>query len=235
MMKTKKIARKAINDKVEQLISDCKSTATATKLRQVSKVCEDLVEHGITPTIVLVVKYLKQEAIQIKKQTIYNKREGGNPYREIIDAWIDYATAKFNEKKISIPKAGTGNSVLEDEDLAMISDPVIRYRVSLLMGEMKGLRNQLNMARELKNLPPIHSAPTLQEIGHEESSNIILNSYEIEVLTEFSNGSANVGFDEDGALAAKRSIRRDSMLSSPGLQQALQKILKSYSRPQIKK
>ena len=155
-MNKKTIMRKHLNELLEKLASEASNSVMATKLRKIDSICDDLVDKGVIPSVVLVVKYLTEAGLSLSKRTIYNERKGGNPYKTLIEEWIQYANAITDEKETktksspSLPSA----ELLEDSDLEAIPDPVLRYRVSLMFGEMKGLRNQLNIAREISNLPP---------------------------------------------------------------------------------
>lgn len=218
--------KEAIKSLVDNLIRGSKSKPTELKITSIDKICESLVDENITPTIVLVVKYLKQDAIKITTRTIYNQREGGNPYRQVIDAWIEFANFKASKSKAKIHKEIDAQNIVEEEDLSSITDPVLRYRVSLLCGEIKGLRNQLNIARQVQNLPAINwdgqnSTPT----EYQKKPRARLNDYDIEILNEFLSGTSNVTFDEDGALTAKFHIRKSNKISSPGLKEAIEKLL----------
>jgi len=211
-------SKKSVKAHVDRLVESSKSKTTKAKISAISKVCEDLVEKSVTPTMALVVKYLAQDAIKMSEQTIYNKREGGNPYREIFDAWLDYQSHKSIEKKINTNHQGD-DQILHEKELSKIEDPVLRYQVSILLGEVKGLRNQLNIAREVNNLP------TISAIGS-SSTAIGLDDYDQEVIENLLNGSSKTKFDSDGTLVASFPINKGAKISSPGLKDALEKLIK---------
>jgi|SRR5690554_4251004 len=219
-------SKKSVKAHVDRLVESSKSKTTKAKIIAISKVCEDLVEKSVTPTIALVVKYLAQDAIKMSEQTIYNKREGGNPYRETFDAWLDYQSHKSIEKKINTNHQ-TNDQILHEKELLKIEDPVLRYQVSILLGEVKGLRNQLNIARDVNNLPMISTIVSSLD-GIENSSNLAteLDNYDQEVIEKLLQGSPNTKFDSDGALVASFPIRKGARISSPGLKDALEKIIK---------
>ncbi len=118
-------SKKSVKAHVDRLVESSKSKTTKAKISAISKVCEDLVEKSVTPTMALVVKYLAQDAIKMSEQTIYNKREGGNPYREIFDAWLDYQSHKSIEKKINTNQQGD-DQILNEKELSKIEYPVLR-------------------------------------------------------------------------------------------------------------
>ncbi len=218
--------KNAVKSLVQNLISSSKSKSTESKIISIDKTCESLVDENITPTIALVVRYLKQDAIKITTRTIYNQREGGNPYREVIDAWIELATFKISKFKARVPKGNEAQSIISEGDLASIEDPVLRYRVSLLFGELKGLRNQLNIARKVNNLPKIWSGDLSSSLW-EGDTNLTskLDNYDILILNDFINGSSNASFDKEGALTARFHIRKSDKISNPGLKEALEKLI----------
>jgi len=217
--------KESVKTFADRLAESAKSQATRTKIMAISKVCEDLVEKSVTPTIALVVKYLAQDAIKMSEQTIYNKREGGNPYREAIDAWLDYHSNKSIEKKV---KTGhhSNEQILHENELSKIEDPVLRYKVSILLGEMKGLRNQLNIAREVNNLPTIEALSSSSQSTEKQSHLAIgLDEYDQEVIENLIKGSSNTKFDSEGALMASFPIKKGEKISSPGLKEALEKLI----------
>jgi hypothetical protein len=220
-------SKETINNLVENLIQSSKTKSTESKIVAINKVCEGLVDENITPTIALVVKYLKQDAIKITTRTIYNQREGGNPYRQLIDAWIEFANFKASKSKAKVRKDIDAQNIVEEEDLSSINDPVLRYRVSLLCGEIKGLRNQLNIARQVKNLPAIGSGEQSSTLeAYQQNSLDDLDDYDFGILNDFLSGSSNASFDKDGALTAKFYIRKNDKISNPGLKEAIEKLVR---------
>lgn len=219
-------SKEAVKHLVEKLIVSAKTKSTEVKITAIDKTCESLVNDNITPTIALVVKHLKQNAIKISSRSIYNQREGGNPYREVIDAWGEFLTFKTSKFKAKLSKDNQGQNIIEEEDLASITDPVLKYRISLLFGELKGLRNQLNIAREVQNLPSVgfsNSSSKLSQPTKEPIPN--LDRYEIQILEAFLRGSSNAHFDKEGALIAKFHIRKGEKISNPGFKEALEKLI----------
>ena len=60
------------------------------------------------------------------------------------------------------------------------------------------------------------------------AQDILLDSYEIDLITGFIEGKGGLIFDDDGCLVAGSSIKRGVRLSPEGLLPALKKIIKSY-------
>lgn len=207
-------------------------------LSHMNQVCSKMVDLNVTPSVPSVVRALANKGVMISEQTIYNKRHGKNPYPILIDAWIKVALGKrlnldrviksSTEAKLydGIQKTGT-TGLITDEDLLKINDPVLRYKVSVLFGQVASLKKQNSVLRELRELPVIH--PEQQIPPPEEKSQ--LDKYDIEILNNFSNnrGSRGLEFDETGALSAITSIRRGTILSEPGLKQAIEIALNQKS------
>lgn len=198
------------------------------KLTAIHKVCEALAQKGLPIEISNVVKHLAQSGTKIGKQSIYNKQSGTNPYRKLIDAWgIHSAHAKRKQhppKAISQPE-----NLVTDKDLADIKDPVIRYKVSMLYGEVTALRSQNNMLRDIRNLHAIQSVPT-SEVALTQLQSSTLDEYETDLLAGFIASDGALSFNEDGRLYAKTSIPRGTSLSSDDLKSALQKVLRCHGK-----
>jgi hypothetical protein len=111
---------------------------------------------------------------------------------------------------------------------------VVRHRIALMIGELTSLRNQLNMLRQIKNLPPVSSVTKVEQGGGLSLQQSFLNEYEVEIIDSFLNKSSinRVDFDENGTLIASNMIKRGDTLSQPGLKEVLQKVVKSQ-RPML--
>jgi len=225
---------KGVSDLLNTLISQSKSKTSSDKLEKINTVCKGLIDNGASPSISNVVKHLNQEGVKISTRSIYNKREGGNPYRTLIDAWIECSTSMFTQKKIKTKQPIENEfdfGIIDENDLSKISDPALRYRIMILVGEVKGLKSQLNIAREIENLPILKSDSPTKMIDSDTSESIMLNPYEVDIISSLLSGTHSLEYSQDGALSAKTSIKRGEMLSSPGLKDALKKIIKSYTHP----
>lgn len=197
------------------------------KIEAFSDVCEKLIEKGADILVTLVVQNLTQRGIKISSQSVYNKQEGNNPYRLLFDAWNEYSQIKKAQKNHT--RLSTGHSeIIEEEDLMKIPDPVLRYKFSLMYGEIKGLKKQNDMLRQIKEMPSIQAVP-MRELGVNQSESIMLDSYEVGLIRTFVAGSASLNFDENGKLIANSSIGKGTSLSAEGLRDALKKVLNSYT------
>lgn len=233
-MSKRKSDQIVVDNILEGLISKSKSKAATEKLTRINAVCKRIVDNGASPSISNVVKHLNQEGVKISKRSVYNNREGGNPYRELIDAWAARATSQFTHKATMKPvpsEVEIDSDILDHSDLAKITEPVLRYRITLLLGEVKGLRNQLNIARSIENLPMLQPNAETTLLENNAVNSILLNHYEIEILGVLLSGTHSLNFNQEGALVSTSSIKRGALLSNPGLEDALKKIIKSYTHP----
>lgn len=213
----------------KKLLSECSlNSSKYSKIHLFNKVCESLVDKGVDMQISLLVTHLSQAGMKISKQSIYNKQGGKNPYRVLFDLWAEYSTIKKSKASYSAPTVSKSD-IFTGEDLSKIDDPVLRYRVSLLYGEVKGLKQQNDMLRQIKDMRAIKSIPS-NELELQDSESVLLDSYEVDLIRSLFKGNANLGFDDDGKLVAGTSIRKGTSLSSEGLNDALNKILRSYER-----
>ena len=217
-----------INQKLDLLCERVKTNTVKQKLVALSAVCEALVKKKAELTIANVVAQLANNKVKLSARTIYNDREGGNPYRELFDIWADYAKASSANVKVSI--SSDNADILNSDDIKAIQDPVIKYRVNLLYAEVMALRNQNKMLREIKELPSIHSVPELEDktVLGEQTEKILLDPYEVYLIKTMCEGTIDIGFNEDGGLIAKRPIKLGHRIIPPGFRGALEKIIRSY-------
>ena len=150
----------------------------------------------------------------------------------LIDAWIEHSTIA-NAVNISNKdlKGTIPESFVEESDLAKIEDATLKHKMTLLYGEVKGLRNQNNTLREVRNNPKLSLSKPLAELSYEESMEITLDEDDIEALRDFLkvSNSSDVGFNEDGELIAKNVIKRDEILSEKGLKETIEKIINLHT------
>lgn len=234
------------NNDVETLYKSLEERTTRESvkaiLRNINEICAKIVELNAIPSVPAVVKALASKGVIVSEQTIYNKRQGKNPYPILIDAWIKVAHGKklnFDKviKSTIEPKPDTGIQVNEteglitDEDLFNIQDPVLRYKISVVYGQLRALKKQNSVLRELRELPAIYPDHQVQPLNKstEHTSNTEsykLDKYDVEILTNFLNNQGGKGleFDSTGALWAGKSIRRGAILSDPGLKNAIEKL-----------
>ncbi|MEM5498131.1 gamma-mobile-trio protein GmtX [Paraglaciecola mesophila] len=198
------------------------------KLNAIHKICEGLAGKGLPIEIANVVKHLALNGTQISKQSIYNKQGDANPYRKLVDAWAKYSVYEKQKKSPQTINVAT-ESFLTTQDLAEIKNPVLKYKLSMLYSEVTALRSQNNMLRDIRTLHAIQTVP-VAEIEVTDGHKFILDEYEIEILESFKNLDGTLSFNEDGRLFAKTSIPRGTLLSTDGLKDVIQKVLKSYGK-----
>lgn len=217
-----------IHQKVELIIAEAKTHSLKNKLQSLSAVCEAMVKKKAELSIANVVTQLTNNKVTLSARTIYNDREGGNPYRGIFNVWAEYA--KFAASNVRISVDSDYLDILSSDDINSIKDPVVKYRVNLLYAETIALRNQNRMLRQIKELPAVHSVPVIEEntLNAKEAERILLNSYEVELLKGMYEETTDIGFDENGGLIAKRPIRNGHRIVPPGLKETLEKIIRSY-------
>ena len=202
-----------------------KTTKITTKkvIEAIHIICKKLVNNNSMPSATTLVKLLGNQGILISTRTIYNRREGSNPYPILIDAWISFGAQK--RSKITVP-ADIHNNLITDNDLKEISDPVLRHKVMIIFGQNESLKQQNNTLREIGRLPLISPDSNSQE-GPQQlpAQQNKLDNYDIDVLNKFLTSSAAHGleFDENGALISKKTIQRDRILSEYGLKSAIEK------------
>ena len=220
--------REQIKAKLEALLSSQKTAQVKHKLKILNDVCEELAKKKADFSIPLIVSQMTNNKVKISEQTFYNQRKGGNPYRELYDIWLAYS---IEVKKVTKTSAkASEDDIFSNEDLKGISDPVLRYRVNLLFAELVALRNQNKMIREIKELPSIHTVPAIEQRIEDPNliEQIMLDSYEVDLIDELLIGTPDIGFDENGGLIAKRNIRSGTRLLPSGFEEALQKIIDSH-------
>ena len=221
------IKKSEIDNALRKAVEVATSGAKAARLKAFSRVCEELVKKAVPLKITLVVKYMVENGYKMSQQSIYNKQEGGNPYRMLFDLWSEYDLLKSASFNPVVKTKQNEESFFDDDDLKLIEDPALRYRISLMFGEIKGLRKQNDLLKKVKEMSVIQSVPEYM-IESKGALDVVLNDYEIEILKVFVSSGSNVSFNEDGALIANLPIRKGQSLSNQGLKDALVKVLHSY-------
>ena len=222
-----KSKKNEIENALEKVKSETTSSAKAARLEAFSKICGELVKKSVQLKITLVVKYMTENGLKMSEQSIYNKQKGGNPYRTLFDLWSEYDTLKRSSSKPVVRELASSGDFIDDDDLKLIDDPALRYRISLMYGELKGLKKQNDLMKQVKDMSVIQSVPE-HLIESKSASEFVLDDYEIEILKEFVSSSSDVSFSDDGALKANLPIRKGKLLSNQGLKEALIKVLNSY-------
>jgi hypothetical protein len=220
------IKQEQITQLCKKLVSESNLEKKKSKINNLNTVCKEIAKYNNDMDITRIVENLNKMGTTISVQSIYNKQKGLNPYRRLFDAWSEYSCLKNSAKSTKITTKKQ-TELIDEVDISKIENAVIRYKVSLAFGELKGLRKQNDMLRQIKELPSIQAVPTHSLELHDAES-IMLNSYEVDLIKNFLSGNSLLTFDDDGVLKAKMPIRKDSSLSAEGLQDALTKIIKSY-------
>lgn len=219
--------KKQIDSILQNSIEKASSSAKINRLKAFNSICEDLVNKSVPLKITLVTKFMTERGYKMSNQSIYNKQKGGNPYRELFNLWEEFDAIKQSSSKPVTKIKNTPDDFIESSDLKLIEDPALRYRISLMYGELKGLKKQNDLIRQTKEMNSIQSVPEYL-IESKSAHEITLNDYEIEIIKEFVDSNAELSFNEDGALVANLPIRKGKTLTNQGLKDALLKVLKSY-------
>ncbi|WFO49871.1 gamma-mobile-trio protein GmtX [Aeromonas veronii] len=187
-------------------------------LANIHEVCSKLVKQGSIPSAASVVKILGTQGYKISTRTIYNKRNGQNPYPILIDAWGDVLAAK----KVKIAETlDTGTISIDEQDLAKISDPVLQHKMMIFIGQVRSLKAQNDALRNINKLPMVSIDMGMPSVIKSE-----LGTLNLEVLENLLyQSNPNLSFDKDGCLVAKRPIPSGTVLSEPGLAEALEVVI----------
>jgi hypothetical protein len=195
-------------------------------------ICEKLVELKAELSIASAVRQMTNNGYKITKRTVYNKGDDNkvNDYRKIFDLWVEL-------KSINKPKITTNVNTPGDDgikgflgiDLRSIQDSVTRYQVSLMLGQLKSYKSQLDLLNQVRSemsALPDENSSTLDinsqsfSIGNEKS----LTDYDIQILKEFMENK-DFDFDENGKMTASTSLRKGTSITSEGFKQALEKVV----------
>lgn len=230
-----KVALEQVKDRYEELAEGAKSETTRIGLLKIHQACTDIVEHAKQiPSVNQVVLEMTRKFGKDNHpaaQTIRNKRNGGNPYKQLFDAWktaaIIVVTKEQNKSRSSLEQT---DMALSHSDLHTIDDPTLKLQVTLLLQYNKRIKNQLDILRQVEGKPQIRQieadGKVYQSIGGQKSvtGGIELNSQEKKALNHFTDEKqmAYRGYQwtEHGSLKA----RNGEMVGKPGLLSALQKL-----------
>lgn len=239
-MNMKKISLDTIIAKYKKLKDEAKTPTTEQMLTNIHETCQKITSSGGIVSPPAIIKILSSKGIITKPRTIfYNKREVNeettNPYRLLIEAWIKHSTTanavNLSNKDLldTVPE-----SFVEDSDLVKIGDLTLRHKMALLLGEVKGLRNQVNTLKEVRSNPKLSLSKPLAELSYEESQEVTLDEDDIRVLRDFLkvSSSSYVGFGESGELIALKAIKRDEVLSDTSFKDILEIIINLHTPPE---
>ncbi len=240
-MSMKKISLDLLIAKYKELMGKAKTPTTEQMLTNIHETSQKITSSGGIVSPSAIIKILSSKGIITKSRTLYyNKKEIDgkitNAYRLLIDAWIEHSTTanavnlSNKDLKDAIPE-----SYVEDSDLVKIEDLTLRHKMALVLGEVKGLRNQVNTLREIRTNPTLSLSKPLAELNYEESMELTLDETDIEVLRDFLkvSKSSHVGFSEQGELIALKAIKRDERLSHTGLKDILEVIINLHTPPDL--
>ncbi|MBU5637509.1 hypothetical protein KOM00_12300 [Geomonas sp. Red69] len=233
----------------EEELAKAKGADVKTRLRAVRDACEDIIQRGGTPNAPSIQAWIANHrpSVKLTKRTIYNQREYGgvktvSPYSRVISAWAAVSQEKAVAKKArgSEPAAASVGGFLTTNDLASISDLVVRHKVAILYGQVNQLKNQAEMRKAIRENPVaprlLGAVPIPLSIDSGNSSTINstnLTDDELDALEDFLREASakrrGLTFNDLGAVIAKRAVT-GSALSKPGFVDALRKILQTYSR-----
>lgn len=219
--------KKEMDATLQELLETASSSAKSNRLKAFNKICEGLVKKSIPLKITLVVRQMEENGYKMSQQSVYNKHEDGNPYRTLFDLWSEYDEIKHTTKKITVSAKTESDNFIDEDELGLIQDPALRYRISLMFGELKGLKKQNDLLKQVKEMNIIQSVPEYM-VSSKGSSEMLLDDYEVGILKEFVLSNSNISFDDDGALISKLPIKKGQTLSNQGLKDALIKVLRSY-------
>ena len=236
------ISTKDVEKLYEELFESSARAQVKSNLKCINEICSKMVGVNATPSVPSVVKALASKGIIVSERSIYNRRAGKNPYPILIDAWIKAAQGKQLGIEVVVkasteaePEKGitvnSPNIFITEEDLLKISDPVLRYKVSVLYGQMVSLTKQNMALRELRELPEIHPDHNMQLPDKNVETKPTLpshqlNSLDVEILNNILDGqSGQLYFDDEGTLFAARAIRTHTAISDPGLKEDIEKII----------
>jgi len=233
-----------MQNKVSVILKDLCNEANsniATRLKAIDKIIHRYKKTNVELTVPNVVNSLNSLGINMSASSIYNKTVRGkpNPYRVLYDAWME----DINNSKLSsnIADHPSENFIsMTDADFASIGNDVVKFKVQMLFNELKSARHQINMLKQIQDLPIItdnglslifhknegsNKHPPSQEENISKPKNEDTQMY-INVLENFLSGSNKLEYDEDGCLVAKTTIRKDDLLSDINFKDAIMAALK---------
>jgi hypothetical protein len=224
----------ATEKSVADLVEKASNQAIAKKLGQLGGVCKTIVME--TKKVFSVAEVARQyndryPKLPLSEQTIRNKRSNGNPYMAVYREWEKVAHAVATAARTGQRRDGT---ILRESDLHTIKDPTLRHQVTMVFAQNRSLHNSVNMLKKLQGQGQIRVSldglgqPTLPQGGE----SLVLTSAELEAIRDF--------IDRRKLKAKHLKPTKDDGVSTiegqsvadPGFLTALQKISKSYERPE---
>ncbi|WP_141742681.1 hypothetical protein [Aeromonas hydrophila] len=213
-----------------------------TRLVAMDKIIHGFKVNHVELTVPNVVNALRSTGVSVSASSLYNKTVRGqpNPYRVLFDAWArDINNAKLD--KVSNTTTELSFTSMTNSDFASIGSDIVKFKVQCLSNELKSARHQINMLKQIKNLPLIetdnshlafhnHSSQSRNKSSfRDDFKNNELNRY-VDIINEFTNKSNKLGYDEDGCLVAKTTIRKGDVLSELDFKVAIDTAIKNLQR-----
>lgn len=218
--------KSSVKERVNNIINKASRADQKQRLRAWSDICEKAVDENFELKIANIVTHMNNNGFKIAKSTVYNKNES-NHYQSIFDVWSEY---KLGCKvKIKANKSTTTNSDLDglfNIDLNEIKSPVTKYQISILLGQLKSFKNQLDLATKVNTSSAFlnHTQDKLEHKGQALLKTYQISDYDIEIIRELLSNQL-FEFDENGKMISASSIRKGTSLSSEGFKQAVEKLL----------
>jgi len=231
----RKEAIEQAKSRYEELSESAKSEATRISLLKIHQACSEIVEHAREiPSVnqvalVMTRKFGKDN--HPAPQTIRNKRNGGNPYKQLFDAWktaaIVVVTTEQNKRRSLFQQ---NDLSLSYSDLHTIDDPTLKLQVILLFQHNKRLKNQLDILRKVEGKPLIRQiegdGKVYQSIGGQKNitGGINLNSQEKAALEHFTDKKQMMARKFQWTELGGLKNENGDTVAKPGLFSALQKL-----------
>ncbi|MGI3038155.1 hypothetical protein [Vibrio diabolicus] len=222
---------------LKSLLKDANSNVE-TRLKALNKIIYGFKKNHVDLTVPNVVGALEAIGIKMSASSIYNKTVRGkpNPYRVLFDAW-SHDIDKAKVSKASADYSPVDFTSMTDADFATIGSDVVKFKVQTLYNELRSARNQINMLKQIHDLPIIEdtgekliyrkngliddAVSPSQAISTSES-----NEEYADAIRYFLNGNSKVEFDDEGFLIAKTTIRKGDMLSDIDFKAAIESAYK---------
>lgn len=209
-----------------------------TRLVAMDKVIHGFKVSHVELTVPNVVKALKSTGISISASSLYNKKVRGqpNPYRVLFDAWAHDIKSSTLEK-VANTTSDFNFSSMTDSDFASIGSDIVKFKVQCLYSELKSTRNQINILKQIQNLPLIETNNShlvfkndnplsrRTSFPRDDVKNTEFNRH-LDIICAFTNGNNKLGYDEDGCLVAKKTIRKGDILSELDFKMAIEATIK---------
>ena len=214
-----RVAAQAIIDKANR--ADQKQRAAA-----MSDICETLIDAKSELTVANVVRHMKNNGYKLSKTTVYNESPN-NLYDQLFKLWSKHKLLQKPNINSKTEKEADIDSIF-GIDIKKINDQVTRYQVSLMLGQLKSYKQQLDLLSKVEPLlaekKSAQNRIASKESSPDSSDKPKLSDYEVDVIKEVI-GSPLFEFDEDGKMISATSIKRGTSLSPEGFKQALGKVI----------